>query len=67
MESVKLSRKPSIFGDAAYVIVTSNAKKTNGQFFLDDEVLALTGVTDFSKYRVDPSLSDSDLFYDFFC
>ena len=44
--------------DSAYVILTSNNKKTSGKFFIDDEVLASVGVTDFNKYRCDPSLSD---------
>lgn len=45
--------------DAAYVILTSDSKKTNGNFFIDDEVLASTGVYDFDKYKVDPKLKDT--------
>jgi citronellol/citronellal dehydrogenase len=40
-EEFKLCRNPAIIGDAAHVILTSNARKTTGQFFLDDEVLDL--------------------------
>ena len=57
-ESIPRTRKPAIFGDAAYVIITSKSKLTTGQYFLDDEVLAATGVKDFSKYRMDPNCSE---------
>lgn len=66
-EAVMISRKSDIFGDAAYVIVTSDAKKTNGKFFLDDEVITSTGVKDLSKYKVDPNLPEHKLMLDFFC
>lgn len=64
---MKRSRKPEIMGDAAYVILTANSKKTTGTYFLDDEVLASVGVKDFSKYRCVPSVSEADLQVDFFC
>lgn len=59
------SRVVEIMSDAAHVILTSDAKKTNGQFFIDDEVLAATGVTDFAKYKVDPKMPESQLVPDF--
>lgn len=65
-QMMKTSRKDTIMGDAAYVILTSNSKTTNGQFFIDDEVLASTGVTDFNQYKVDPNLKDSELTPDYF-
>lgn len=52
--------------DAAYVILTSCHKQTTGNFFIDDEVLASTGVQDFTKYRCDPKFTDSQLAPDFF-
>lgn len=45
------SRTPEIMADSAYVILTSKASKTTDNFFMDDEVLASVGVTDFSKYN----------------
>jgi len=45
--------------DSAYVILTSCCKKTTGNFFIDDEVLASVGEKDFSKYRCDPKFTDS--------
>lgn len=57
------SRKPEIVADAAYAILTSDAKQTTGNFFIDEEVLREHGVTDFSKYALNP---DATLFTDLF-
>jgi citronellol/citronellal dehydrogenase len=51
---LNLCRKPEILSDAAHVILTSDAKTTTGQFFIDDELLARHGVTDFDRYSVVP-------------
>ncbi|WP_306141343.1 NAD(P)-dependent oxidoreductase [Roseibium sp. MMSF_3412] len=51
------SRTPDILADAAHEIFTSPSKDFTGQFLIDDTFLARRGVTDFDKYRVDPSLS----------
>lgn len=56
---MQASRTMDIMSDSAYVILTSKSEKTTGQFFVDDEVLASVGVTDLSKYKVDPNLPDS--------
>jgi citronellol/citronellal dehydrogenase len=47
-------RKPEILADAAHAILTRDARATTGNFFIDDEVLAEAGVTDFSRYAVEP-------------
>lgn len=47
-------RKPEIMADAAYLVLTSDAQITTGNFFIDDEVLANTGVTDVDQYSVVP-------------
>jgi citronellol/citronellal dehydrogenase len=47
-------RKPEIMADAAYVVLTSEAKTTTGNFFIDDEVLRKAGVTDLDAYSVVP-------------
>ncbi|WP_029060122.1 SDR family oxidoreductase [Stappia stellulata] len=54
-EMVTKSRTPEILSDAAYEIFTSPAWEFTGNFLIDDSFLALRGVTDFDKYRVDPS------------
>ena len=64
-EGMRTSRSPEIMADAAHVILTSDAKKTNGQFFIDDEVLASAGVNDFTKYKMDPKGSDAEILPDF--
>ena len=46
------SRTPEIMSDAAYVILTKPSRAVSGNFFIDDEVLAAEGVTDFAKYRI---------------
>ena len=50
----KACRKPEILADAAYFILTSDARTTTGNFFIDDELLAKHGVTDLEQYSVMP-------------
>ena len=59
-------RTPQILADAAYIILTSDAKATTGNFFIDDELLAKHGVTDFEQYSVTPGTRDfiPDFFVD---
>lgn len=61
--SIRRSRKPEIMADAAHVILTRDSRKTTGNFFVDEEVLASAGVTDFEKYALNPG---SDLIQDLF-
>ncbi len=51
-----MSRTPDIIAEAAYRIFIKPAKSFTGNFLIDDSFLAGEGVTDFDKYRVDPSL-----------
>lgn len=53
-------RSPEIMADAAYLILTSDARTTTGNFFIDDEVLAAHGVTDLSRYNP-PGVADVDV------
>jgi citronellol/citronellal dehydrogenase len=57
-------RTPQILADAAHLILTSDAKTTTGNFFIDDTLLAQHGVTDFEQYSVTPGTKD--LIPDFF-
>ncbi len=63
---LELCRKPAILADAAYFILTSDAKLTTGQFFIDDELLAQHGITDLEKYSVKPGTKNfiPDFFID---
>ena len=49
---LNLCRKPEILADAAFHILTSEAKSNTGHFYIDDEVLARHGVTDLDGYAV---------------
>jgi citronellol/citronellal dehydrogenase len=59
-------RTPEILADAAYLVLTSDAKATSGNFFIDDELLAKHGITDLGKYSVTPGTTDfiPDFFVD---
>jgi citronellol/citronellal dehydrogenase len=49
------SRTPEILADAAYAVFNKPAKDFTGRFLIDDTFLAGEGVTDFDRYRVDPT------------
>ncbi len=51
-------RKPEILADAAYEILNRPSAQATGNFYIDDEVLASVGVTDFDKYAVVPGTKD---------
>ena len=63
---LNLCRKPEILADAAYFILTSDAKTTSGNFFIDDVLLAQPGVTDLDPYSVKPGTKNfiPDFFVD---
>lgn len=60
---MKASRTPQIMADAAHAIFVKPSREFTGHFLIDDTFLASEGVTDFDRYRVDPSV---DLQVDFF-
>ena len=47
-------RTPDIMADAAHVILTTPARQLTGQFLVDEAVLRGAGVSDFSRYAVQP-------------
>lgn len=54
---MRMSRSPEIVADAAHLIFQQPAKTFSGNFLIDDTFLySVGGVTDFEKYRVDPSM-----------
>ena len=61
-EAMARSRTPEIMGDAAHAILVRDPRETNGNTFIDDEVLAEAGVTDLSGYAA----ADADLTLDIF-
>ncbi|HEY8580072.1 MAG TPA: NAD(P)-dependent oxidoreductase [Beijerinckiaceae bacterium] len=52
---MRASRKPEIVADAACEIFRTPARELTGRFLIDDTFLASRGVTDFDRYRVDPT------------
>jgi citronellol/citronellal dehydrogenase len=62
-EGMKHCRTTDILSDAAYMIFNKPAQSFSGNFLIDDTFLSQNGVTDFDRYRVDPS---KDLMPDFF-
>jgi citronellol/citronellal dehydrogenase len=65
-EAARRSRTPAVMADAAHAILTSPPASCTGNFFIDDEVLMTVGVTDFTKYNVDPTMPATELVPDFF-
>jgi citronellol/citronellal dehydrogenase len=59
-------RTPEILADAAYLVLTSDAKTTTGNFFIDDDLLRSHGVTELDRYSVTPGTTDfvPDFFVD---
>jgi citronellol/citronellal dehydrogenase len=60
-------RRPAIMADAAYLILTQDARAPHqtGNFYLDEEVLRSHGVMDFSQYSVTPGVEpEIDMFVD---
>jgi citronellol/citronellal dehydrogenase len=59
-----LCRKPEILADAAYLILTGDARAHTGNFYIDDELLAQHGVIDFDRYAMTPG--NTNFIPDFF-
>ena len=59
-------RTPQILADAAYLVLTSDARTTSGNFFIDEALLAEHGITDLEPYSVTPGTKDfiPDFFVD---
>lgn len=53
---VQASRTPEILADAAHMIFLKSSRQFSGNFLIDDSFMAGEGITDFSAYRVDPSV-----------
>ena len=51
---IKMSRHPEIIADAAFHILSKPSTECTGNTFIDEEVLALAGITDLDKYAVQP-------------
>jgi citronellol/citronellal dehydrogenase len=64
-EAMARARKPEVYADAAYAILTRPARACSGNAFLCEDVLAEEGVTDLSPYSYAPGAELAvDLFVD---
>lgn len=62
-EVIRHSRKPEIMADAAYAILTRDKNQSTGNFFVDEDVLRESGVSDMEQYAVVPGAQlKSDIF-----
>lgn len=60
---MEICRTVDIMADAADIILSRDSQECSGNFFIDEEVLKEEGVTDFSKYAINP---DKELMKDLF-
>jgi len=59
------ARKPELYSDAAYAVITRPSRDCTGNAFLCEDVLAAEGVTDFGRYAYQPGTEpEADLFVD---
>ncbi len=59
----QMSRTPEIIADAAHYIFSQPSAECTGNFFIDEDVLKLSGITDLSGYAVN---SEKKLYTDLF-
>jgi len=57
-ESMARSRKPEVYSDAAYAVLTRPAREYTGNTLLCEDVLLESGVTDLSAYNCTPGAQD---------
>jgi len=62
-EAMRRARTPEIVADAAHAVLLRDPRSTNGNVFIDDEVLAEAGITDLDRYA---ATEDTDLTLDIF-
>ena len=64
-QAMNVARKPELYADAAYAVLTRPSRECTGNTFLCEDVLAEEGVTDFDQYAYEPgSTPQVDLFVD---
>ena len=52
---MKMSRTVDVYADAAYYVLSQDAMTCSGNFYLCEDVLAEEGITDLTRYAVDPT------------
>ncbi len=64
-EAMQRSRKPELYADAAYAVITRPSRECTGNTFLCEDVLKEEGITDMDRYAYVPGAQPQvDLFVD---
>ena len=64
-QAMARARKPELYADAAYAVITKPSRDCSGNAFLCEDVLAEAGVTDFDRYAYLPGAEPQvDMFVD---
>jgi citronellol/citronellal dehydrogenase len=64
-EAMAKARKPEVYSDAAYAIITRPSRECTGNTYLCEDVLIEEGVTDFDRYAYIPGAEPAmDLYVD---
>src|SRR5215468_11137702 len=64
-EAMAHARRPELYADAAYAVISKPSRDCTGNAFLCEDVLAQEGVTDFDRYAYQPGAEPQvDLFVD---
>ena len=64
-QAMARARRPELYADAAYAVITRASRDCTGNAFLCEDVLAAEGVTDFDRYAYQPGAEpEADLFVD---
>jgi citronellol/citronellal dehydrogenase len=64
-EAMAHARRPELYADAAYAVITKPSRDCTGNALLCEDVLAKEGVTDFDRYAYQPGAEpQADLFVD---
>jgi len=64
-EAMARSRKPELYADAAYAVITKPSRDYTGHALLCEDVLAAEGITDFGRYAYRPGAQPlADLYVD---
>jgi citronellol/citronellal dehydrogenase len=59
------TRKPELYADAAYAVITKPSRDYTGHALLCEDVLAAEGITDFGRYAYRPGAEPlADLYVD---
>ena len=63
--ALKRCRTVDIMSDAAHLILSRPSRAATGNFYIDEDLLREAGVTDFTRYAIDPEIEPiTDFFLD---